>query len=329
MAETLQVLLGGLVLVAALSDIVTTAVAPSMHGGWLTKRVGVALWTGARRLLPGSRQMLQMTGLGLVIGLVVTWIVSLLLGWTLVLHGFADLRASSDGAPAGWWDTLYYAGYTLSTMGNGDLVASTHVGQVLTVVASVTGLLALTMAITYLVPVLRAAADRRVLAATIHALGTSPTHIADSLWPDRTASPHDDIVFELAQSLRRMTQAHSSYPVLHFFTSRHRELAIAPNVAALDEALAQVVGDDPAGAPLPERMLHEAVSSLLDALMASFVRIDVEDQPRQPALHDGQRIERDDRRRRLAAWCRDDGWTWEQAMGDDADQHRAAQHVLA
>lgn len=327
MATRIEVLLGVAVLLAALSDIITTAVAPSMHGGWLTKRVGVALWTGARRVLRGSRRLLQVTGLALVIGLVMTWITSLLLGWTLVLHGAADLRASGGGAPADWWDTLYYAGYTLSTMGNGDFVPSTHVGQVLTVVASVTGLLALTMAITYLVPVLRAAADRRVLAATIHALGTSPTGVAASLWPEGDTGQHDDVVFELAQSLRRMTQAHSSYPVLHFFTCRHREVAIAPNVAALDEALAGIIGDDPTTAPLHERMLHEAISSLLDALMASFVRVDVETEPSSPSLHDDRRLQRVERRRQLAAWCRDDGWTWEQAMGDEIARDPAAEHL--
>ena len=323
MATSIGVVIGAVVVLAALSDLVTTAVAPSLHGGWLTRRVGVVLWSGARRLLRGSRRMLQLTGLGLVLGLVGTWIVSLLLGWTLVLHGAADLRSTVDRAPADWSDTLYYAGYTLSTMGNGDFGPSSAVGQALTVIAAVTGLLALTMAITYLIPVMRAASDRRELATTIHAIGASPARIAEGLWPDRRTGQHDDIVFQLAQSVRRITQAHSSYPVLHFFTARDRDLAVAPNVAALDEALAHVVGDEPQSARLPERALHEAISSLLDALMASFVRVDVHDTPPAPAVHGDEPATRAERRRRLAAWCNDDGWTWEQAMDADGARHPA------
>lgn len=317
MATELQVALGALVLGVVLSDLVTTTVAPSLHGGWLTRRVGVALWSIARRLAAGRRRLLQVAGLALVVGLVSTWILSLLLGWALVMRGAADLR-TADGAPTGWWDTLYYAGYTVSTLGTGDVVPAGPVGQMLTVVASITGLLVLTMAITYLVPVLRAAADRRILASTIHALGTSPQQIADNLWPDAATGRHDDVVRELTQSVRHMTQAHSSYPVLHFFSARHVELALAPNVTALDEALATVVGEDPSEAPLPERCLYQAISSLLDALMASFVRVDVQDTPPPPALHGIDGPQRAERRRRLSAWCTDDGWTWEDAVASSS-----------
>ena len=323
MVTSIEVLVGTMVLVAALSDLVTTAVAPSLHGGWLTRWLGIAIWDGARRVLRGSRRLLQLTGLGLVLGLVGTWIFSLLVGWTLVLHGAADLRATSDGAPADWWDTVYFAGYTLSTMGNGDFAPSDTISQLLTVVAAVTGLLALTMAITYLIPVMRAASDRRELAATIHAIGTSPAQIAERLWPDGETGQHDDIVFQLGQGVRRMTQAHSSYPVLHVLRARNRELAVAPNVAALDEALAHVVGEEPQSARLPERMVHEAITSLLDALMASFVRVDVESTPPPAGLDDGV-VARAERRERLAAWCYDDGWTWEQAMQPEDGTTRAA-----
>lgn len=325
MAVQLQVALGAILLVVALSDLITTAVAPSLHGGWLTRRVGVRLWGLTRRAVGNRHALLQSAGVSLVVGLVATWIVSLVAGWALVLHAVGGLR-SSQGMPADAWDALYAAGFTVSTLGNGDVVPATPLGQVLSVIASITGLFALTLAITYLLPVLRAAADRRVLASTIHDLGTTPQEIAATLWPDGSTGNHDSIVLELAGALRQMTQAHSSYPVLHYLSARHRQVAIAPNVAALDEALATVLGADPDDAPVPERMLHRAITSLVDAQMASFVRVDVEDTPRAPEVQvHGGHTDRTDRRRRLSAWCTDDGWTWQDAVGaDDADGARPA-----
>lgn len=305
---------GVVLLVAMLSDLVATAVAPSLHGGWLTRRGATGTWRLVRHVLGGRSRALQLSGLALVMGLVATWIGTLLVGWTLVFLGLGDLRTST-GAEAGVWDTIYFAGYTLSTMGNGDIVPIGGGSQVLTVVAAISGLLTLTLAITYLVPVLRAAADRRVLASGITAIGTTPAEIARSLWPDRSTGRHDQVVLDLARHVRETTQAHSSYPILHFFRARHRRVALAPNVAALDEALATVVDDDPTAAPVPERLLADAISALLDALTASFVRTRVVEPP--PATLPGTDTGRTERRRELAAWCIDDGWQWADVVGDE------------
>lgn len=59
----------------------------------------------------------------------------------------------------------------LFSLGNGGYQPASGVWEIVMVVATLNGLLVLTLAITFLVPVVGAVAQRRQQAALIHALG--------------------------------------------------------------------------------------------------------------------------------------------------------------
>lgn len=148
-------------------------------------------------------------------------------------------------------ERLYAAGYTLTTLGVGDIVPTTALGRVLIVVCSASGLLTLTLAITYLVPVLNAVTARRVLAATLNALGGDPEQVRQRLWPGGDLKGTRATVEGLASDIRFVTQAHYSYPVMHFFHWPTPATAFAPAFARL--ALAVETHLNASTAPRPHR----------------------------------------------------------------------------
>ncbi len=319
--DLLLVALGAAVLGAAAIDVIATTISAGLPGGFLTRRLGLFMWRRAVSLADGRHGVLQVAGLTIVLSIIVVWVSLIIGGWLLVIQGLGGVEHSATGLRGSWTDALYYVGYTVSTMGNGDLVAITDPARLATVLASISGLLTLTMCITYLVPVLSATAHKRQLATVLHALGPTPGELAERLWPDGDLEANAGLTNDLAFRIREMTQQHHSYPVLHFFHARHRRTAVAPGIAALDEALHGVIPHDceqvdrHRALPTAVHLLHESVGEFLQSLATTFVDTDVPEPP-PIVLERGRtttddRVPRSERRQRLAAFCADDGWSWD------------------
>lgn len=287
---------GLLVLAGTLADLVATTLAGSLPAGWVTRRLGPMAWAAIRRGATGRHRLLQSAGVLLVLGLVLLWILGLWLGWTLVLWDTAGWTTSQDRA-ASAVERLYAAGYTLTTLGVGDILPTTALGRVLIVVCSASGLLTLTLAITYLVPVLNAVTARRVLASTLNALGGDPEQVRERLWPAGDLQGTRATVEGLASDIRFVTQAHYSYPVMHFFHSPTPATAFAPALARLALAVeSQTERLDGATAPLHLHLLTSAIEEHITVQIESFVTA-------------GPGAEHP--RGRLRAIVRDDAWSWD------------------
>lgn len=61
------------------------------------------------------------------------------------------MRSTATGNPAGTVERLYFTGYTVFTLGNGDFRPGAGTWQLATVAATGTGLVLITLAITYAV----------------------------------------------------------------------------------------------------------------------------------------------------------------------------------
>lgn len=180
--------------------------------------------------------MLANVGVGSVVSVTIFWMFALWFGWSLLYlsSGRAVLDANTM-EPSDGWSRIYFAGYSLYTSGLGDRVPGSASWQIATVLTSLTGLGLVTLAITFLVPVLQAATDRRSLARTIDHLGGTTGEIVDRSWTDnaRLASLAD----QMATEFSALTEKHLSYPVLDHFHSASPITAFAPRVAALHDAM--------------------------------------------------------------------------------------------
>lgn len=104
-------------------------------------------------------------------------------------------------------------------MGLGDYNPSDGVWQIATVVVSVNGLILFTMAITYIVPVERAADAVRQLAAYLKRLAATPEDLVLRSWDGDSFRASDDHFVALTPMIDGTAQQYLACPILHYFHS--------------------------------------------------------------------------------------------------------------
>ncbi|MDQ6727787.1 MAG: ion channel [Actinomycetota bacterium] len=158
-------------------------------------------------------------GVAIVAVTVATWFALLWLGWGLVfVAGGRAVVSSSTGAAASIAERFYFAGYTLTTLGNGAFQPSGP-WEWAPVGAALSGLTLVTLAITFVVPVISAVVGKRRFASEVHALGSTADDIAASLHGAGGFGAALHIVAPLADALATIVEQHRAYPLLHEFRS--------------------------------------------------------------------------------------------------------------
>ncbi len=328
-------LLAGIgVLAGTILDVLATTLSPGTREGLVTRTFGRFVWNRAVRLAgrDGGSRLLVVVGPVLLAVAVLGWMGGLLLGWFLVfLAGDPSIVVAATGAPVDAWDVLYYAGYTIFTLGNGGYAPVGAGWQVATILATGNGLLMATLAITYMVPVVTAVTQRRQVAAMASGLGTTVPGVL------RTATAGEPWVFEkllldLSSQVVLTAERHLAYPLIHFFFSADRSTAFAPTVAAVDEAVGILLADTRGpwrANPVALTSFRRSVERLLDAVDSPDLVAEAPPRPPLPADVQAvvglpEAVARDEHRRRLASYVEDSGWGWGEVVGDADELSLAA-----
>ncbi|SFG36666.1 Ion channel [Halopelagius inordinatus] len=230
--------LGALLLVLVVVDLLWTTLWVEGGAGPLTSRLMSWSWRTLRKLAGQNSRVLSLSGpLVFVVGLSV-WIALLWSGWTLIY-------ASVDGAlvdtlnrgAVSWADLLYFTGYTMFTLGNGDFVPGSGIWQLTTILATGSGMLFVTLTVTYILSVLDAVTQKRAFAMGVSGFGTRGTEIVRKGWTGEEFRGLDLPLNTYVSQVNTLTSNHKAYPVLHYFHTPRAEQAPTIGVAVLDEAL--------------------------------------------------------------------------------------------
>ncbi len=213
------------------------------------------------------------------------WIFSVLLGYLLLFS--ADPMAvidSSTGAPADLVARFYFTGSTLFTLGIGDFAPGADVWRMVTVIATLNGMFLVTLAITYLLPVVSAAAHKHQLGAAVSNLGDSALDVVARAWDGKGFDGLSGYLVQLTPMIDLHAQRHLAYPVLHYFHGAGRRTAVAPGLAALHDALlilssAVAPGHRPAAITIEPA--QRALDGLLSMLRSDYIA-EVADTPPAP-----------------------------------------------
>ena len=263
----------GLVLVAAaVIDLSWTTVAAGSGAGPITGRLAGGLWTVAlalHRRRP-SHALLSLAGVAILFAVLAAWLALMLTGWVLVFSAAdAAVLSSSTREPADLVSRMYFTGYTVFTLGNGDFVPGDGLWQLATVASVGSGLVLITLSITYLVPVASAVAQRRQLASYISSLGATPHQILTTAWDGTSFTALSEHLLTLASLVQTSEQQHLAYPVLHYFHSGDRASAAAPSLVNLTQAvdlLAHGVAVDVRPGPGVLQPMQRTIDSFLSTL---------------------------------------------------------------
>ncbi|APG61088.1 potassium channel family protein [Christiangramia salexigens] len=237
--EELLIIGGILLYLFTVLDIIQTTLS-MQGGGWITSRFAHIFWKTLLKVSGGNgrAKILSHGGYFLLIYIVLIWVFLLWLSFVLLLSSdVGSVLNSSTKAPADIWEKIYYAGFTLSTLGVGDFIGSTNFWRILTTIYSFTGLILLTMSVTYFIPALTAVIEQRKMGIRLRNLGDSPQDILLNCWNGKNFDEFVERVNDLSESLVQHSQNHRAYPVIHYFHNWKQKNALILQLAKLYEAM--------------------------------------------------------------------------------------------
>jgi hypothetical protein len=325
---SIPIFLAGLVLLLTfVHDLVTTTLS-SKGAGWFTRYVGFGIWATLLALsrLTHRRGILSYGGTLIMLSVLLIWLLGIWAACTVMIMSEEDSVMNIEtNTPASLASKIYYTGYTLSTFGNGDLEPGNEFWEIFTAIFSFTGLIFISIALTYLLPVLSAEVEKQRLSAYISTLGYSVEEIIKQAWNGKNLCALEVHLPTITGMILHHAQNHHVYPVLHYFHTERKKDSFALNLTNLDEAIT-LIGLVPEDRRPSENVLlplRNAISHYLSKVKDVYVRPASEAPPppnRERLAEiipvDASEWDRhyrcwENRRKMLLGLIRNDGWCWD------------------
>lgn len=300
-------------------------------GGPVAGRLSTYAWRGTRALVARKRhRRLSLFGPLVIFSTLVLWILLLWVGWVLVFAGGADaLVHAHKGTLAGWSDRIYFVGYMLFSAGNGDFGPNGAGWQIAAALTNATGMVLVTLALTYLISTVSAVVMKRGFASQVMGLGIAAETLVENGWNGRDFRSLDLPLAGMAATLSDLAQRYQAYPILQYYHAARVAKSPILAVATLDDALSILtfaVPQDLRPSPAVLKSARSAVESFLETMPSAFIS-EAGEAPAPPdigGLRDkGLPVLSDEtfraglatvaqRRRRLLGLVRNDGWSWDE-----------------
>ena len=332
----LLVILGVLILVVAGVDVLWTVLAAGSGAGPLTARLSGLAWRVALAL--GGRNdeprhgLLGVFGMGIVVGMLVSWVMVASFAWLLIASASEGaVRVTETGQPADLMQRAAFVGVNLFTLGSTDLTVGDGLWRFLPTAIAASGVMALTLGISYLVPVASAVADRRQLAQYVLSLGSTPERVLTGAWTGTDFGALGQHLVAIMPMVHLAAEHHLTYPALAYFHSGRDEASSSLSIVVLDDVLT-LLRHGVAADVRPDRATIDAMDRTAGAFLktvgAAVISGDVEALPPpdlgplraagiptvDDASFDAAIAGEAERRRLLAGLLAHDGWTvpaWE------------------
>ncbi|MDG5778695.1 potassium channel family protein [Haloarculaceae archaeon H-GB2-1] len=322
--------LGIVLLVGGIVDILWTTLWVDGSAGPLSSRMTTGVWRGIRRVSSRQSRLLSLSGPLLLVLSLLLWVGLVWLGWTLVFAAETDAIVNTrTNAPVGWAQRFYYVGYTMFTMGNGDFYPPTAGWQIATAVTTASGMLFVTLSVSYVLSVLEAVSVKRSFASGVTGLGGWSEVLVRSSWDADAESFRglETALDRLTSQLDTLGEQHDSYPILHYYHSERGQQSSAVAVAILDEALTifhEGIPDDQGPNEAILKSARASTTTYLQTLDSAFIEAADEPPPPPdldrirdadiPTVSDDEFAEAieelDERRRKVRGLVENDAWEW-------------------
>lgn len=320
--------IGGVLLVASVVDILWTALWVDGGAGPLSSRLSAWTWRGLKTVDSGQSRALSLAGPLILVLSLVMWIGLIWAGWTLIFAGGEmALLNTRNARPVTWSGRSYYVAYTMFTDGNGDYTPNGSIWEIASSLTTASGMLFVTLAVSYILSVLGAVSDKRSFASSVTGFGKRSEAIVQTGWNGEDLHQLDLPLNERATEISKLAEQHKSYPILHYYHSEKETDASTVAVAVFDDALALLRFGVPEEHQPNTALIEDARSSTQDYIQTlDEAFIDPADE--SPPLPDLERLrdsgvptesnedfanaieDYEERRRRLLAMVEADAWKW-------------------
>lgn len=280
-----QILGIGIILIT-LSDVYLTVLYPRTGKSVISLKISQATWELFRRIahLPirENQRVLAYCGPTLLVVIVVFWVCACLLGFSLLIWPAlgTGIQASQGKTPDDFATAFYYSGFTLTTLGVGDLVPKTGFWRLVTVLEAAIGFSIITASLTYLLSVYNALTRRNSFALSLYHRNSGQADAALLLVRLKGYGKFQPALSEISsisRDLLYLLESHHAYPILHYFRFRepHYSLArmalISLDLATLTKTALHGQAYEPLINSAAVNQLHSGAYDLLTQLASSFL----------------------------------------------------------
>jgi Ion channel len=311
--ETFIYTAAGLVLLTLIVfDIYATVLHSSARYGPVGESLNRSVWRLTRglafRLSRAHRhRLLNMVGPLLLPLLIVVYVVLLVLAFALVYypHIPSGFTFSGGHAEPGWVDAIYFSGVTLTTVGYGDVVPRFTTLRFLALFESASGLIVISLAITYMLTVYAGLERKRAVAVSLYHQAGEGADVAGFIahhFVEGRFYGLRDALRTVTRDLQGLHESHIDHPVIHYFhptevykgTPRVLFLLLE-TCTVIRAALDREQNEDLRNYP-EVRTLEAGVRHVLTQLVGSL-DLERRERPRRPTEPEAEEDERRWRRR--------------------------------
>ncbi|RAJ27722.1 ion channel [Gelidibacter algens] len=300
--------------------------------GFLTNFVSKTIWSLFYKLSKGNgrSKLLDLCGPMILLFFLFMWISLIWLGYSLIyMSDSASVMNTETDTQATVIGKIYFVGYTLTSLGNGDYRAGSEVWQIVSNIMGLNSMIFISLGISYLLPVLQSVIDKRTLAVQITMLGSTPQAIIENGYDGKDFSPLYQRFTNLESILVKHGERHLAYPILHYFHSNDRRYALPLKLATLDEVvlIQKLYNIDDSSKNFHWEILGATLNNFYERLDSNFVieadevpPFDYKDKLPKEFAHkvlskpqfELKNVE--ERRKKIRGYVRNDGWTWDDVI---------------
>lgn len=268
--DLLYLFVGIAFIILCIIDFIWTTLWIDGGAGPVTNRLSSLIWRMARMIGGNHSKSLSLAGPFVLSATLLMWISLLWIGWTLIFAGLGQAISPSHGTdPISWFDRFYFAGYLIFTLGNGDFSPKEGNAQIISVLATGTGMLFITFGVTYLISILSAVTLKRSFASSVHDLGETAEELVSSAWNGSDFHDLDLLLAGYSQQLSSLAAQHAAYPVLHYYHAVSNKTAMPTAIVILDEALS-IIKFAVSGKYHPNQLLLKEMRSSIDQYLETL-----------------------------------------------------------
>lgn len=331
-------LISGIILLIAITVDITSTILLMNGGGIISNLVSKGLWKILFNLSNKNAKspLLSKAGLLIMISLFASWILLIWMSFSLIyLYDTGSVVDTATEVNANSVGKIYFVGYTISSLGNGDLKSGSDSWRIFSNIMSMYGTFFITLSISYLIPVLDAVIKKRALSGYIYQLGKTPEEIIKNGWNGEDFSILYSHFNNLYTMILQHSERHLAYPVLHYFHSTTRKYSAPLTFTILDEAISiqQTYKIDKSANAFNWQVMRETMDSFIDVIK-EFDTTAKEPEPQfayksnlpdLPITREQDEINKAvsklaERRKILHGMVVRDGWKWHDVLQTDSKE---------
>jgi hypothetical protein len=218
---------GFVLLALIIFDIYATVLHSSARYGPVGESLNRSVWRVTRaaafRLSRANRhRLLNMVGPLLLPLLISTYVVLLVIAFALVYypHVPSGFNFSTGHPEPSWVDAVYFSGVALTTVGYGDVVPREAYLRFLALFESASGLVVISLAITYMLTVYTALERKRAVAVSLYHQAGQGADVAGFIahhFVEGRFYGLRDALRTVTRDLQGLLESHIDHPVIHYF----------------------------------------------------------------------------------------------------------------